>query len=352
MKWNLLLVVIMGLSAACTQTRKEEIESDNTNDSLIVTTDNFARAESDMYFAAALKKPGAALGKLGHDREIASVDQQPVIRYNRDVLVSSGLFDLRAGPVTVKIPDPGNRVFSILVINEDHYNPIAEFGRGSYTLTEEGVGTRYAIVALRLFMNPNDPKDMAEAHTLQDSVKVEQPGGPGSFEIPIWDKRSQDRIRDSLLVLNRSISAFKGAFGKKGEVDPHLHLVGAAAGWGGNPENVAMYVNVNPPKNDGKTVYKLHVPANVPVDAFWSVALYNAKGYFEKNDLGVYNLNSTTSKKNKDGSVDIQFGGCDGKVSNCIPTVDGWNYVVRLYRPRKELLDGSWKFPEPQPLKY
>ena len=28
--------------------------------------------------------------------------------------------------------------------------------------------------------------------------------------------------------------------------------------------------------------------------------------------------------------------------------MDGWNYTVRLYRPHPEILDGSWKFPEPQ----
>jgi hypothetical protein len=33
------------------------------------------------------------------------------------------------------------------------------------------------------------------------------------------------------------------------------------------------------PKNDGTTVYKLHV-MEVPVDAFWSVSVYNAAGYF------------------------------------------------------------------------
>jgi hypothetical protein len=29
----------------------------------------------------------------------------------------------------------------------------------------------------------------------------------------------------------------------------------------------------------------------------------------------------------------------------------GWNYMVRLYRPRKEILDGTWKFPEAESLK-
>ena len=46
------------------------------------------------------------------------------------------------------------------------------------------------------------------------------------------------------------------------------------------------------------------------------------------------------------GSIAIQFGGCDGKVPNCLPITPGWNYLVRLYRPRAEVLDGRWTFPE------
>jgi hypothetical protein len=48
-------------------------------------------------------------------------------------------------------------------------------------------------------------------------------------------------------------------------------------------------------------------------------------------------------------SSDDPFGGCDGAAINCIPVTSGWNYWVRLYRPRKEILDGTWKFPEAQP---
>ncbi|MGA8435601.1 MAG: carboxylesterase, partial [Methyloceanibacter sp.] len=50
------------------------------------------------------------------------------------------------------------------------------------------------------------------------------------------------------------------------------------------------------------------------------------------------------------GSIAVQFGGCDGKIPNCLPTVLGWNYMVRLYRPRAEILNGAWKFPEAQPM--
>lgn len=45
----------------------------------------------------------------------------------------------------------------------------------------------------------------------------------------------------------------------------------------------------------------------------------------------------------------IQFGGCTKETSNCLPIMPGWNYTARLYRPRQQIIDGSWKFPEAQP---
>ena len=45
----------------------------------------------------------------------------------------------------------------------------------------------------------------------------------------------------------------------------------------------------------------------------------------------------------------MQFAGCDEKIPNCIPIVEGWNYTVRLYRPRAESLNGTFKFPEARP---
>ena len=42
----------------------------------------------------------------------------------------------------------------------------------------------------------------------------------------------------------------------------------------------------------------------------------------------------------------VNFGGCGDGRPNCLPLTGGWNYTVRLYRPRPEVLDGSWSFPE------
>jgi hypothetical protein len=311
-----------------------------------VTVDKFARAETDHYLALNAKQAGG-LGKLHHSREPASIDNQTVIRMNRDTLYSFAVFDLAAGPVTITLPNSGKRFMSLMILNEDHYVQSVSYDSKPHTLTQKDIGTRYVLAAVRTLVNPNDPKDLDAVHKLQDAIKVSQKD-TGKLELPNWDEASLKEIRDALLVLAKHSGSFKGAFGRKGEVDPVHHLIGTAAGWGGNPDKDASYASYAPAKNDGKTVYRLNVPANVPVEAFWSISLYDAKGYFEKNPYNAYSVNSITGQKNADGSVTIQFGGCDGKIPNCLPIMQGWNYTARMYRPRAEVLNGKWKFPEAQ----
>ena len=310
-----------------------------------VTVDNFPRAESDLYFGNMVKD--GAFGKFLHRREPATIDNQTVIRLNRDTLYSSAVFDLDAGPVTITMPDSGKRFMSLMIINEDHYVPSVSYDAGPHTFTREKVGTRYMVVAVRTLVDPNDPKDVTQVHALQDAIKVSQKA-TGKFEAPNWDQTSQKKVRDALLVLSSTVPNFSRAFGTREQVDPVRHLLGTAAGWGGNPDKDATYLGVTPAKNDGNTIYKLNVK-DVPVNGFWSVSVYNAEGYFEKNPQNAYSVNNITAQKSPDGSVAIQFGGCDGKIPNCVPIMKGWNYTVRLYRPRAEILDGKWKFPEPQP---
>jgi hypothetical protein len=308
-----------------------------------VTVDNFVRAESDMYVAALAKQGG--LGKLLHRREPASIEHQTVIRLNRDTFYSSGVFDLDAGPVTLTMPDPGQRYMALQVINEDHYVPKVFYGAGTHTLSRENVGTRYVVTGIRTLVDPTSADDIKQVHALQDAITVRQ-NGSGQLELPNWDPVSQKKVRDALLVLSTTIPDFKKAFGTKEEVDPVRRLVGAAAAWGGNPDKDAIYLNVTPLRNDGKTVYRL-VAKDVPVDGFWSVSVYNAEGFYEKNAANAYTLNNLTAKKGEDGSIGIQFGGCDSNAVNCLPIAAGWNYTVRLYRPRADVLSGSWTFPEP-----
>ena len=54
--------------------------------------------------------------------------------------------------------------------------------------------------------------------------------------------------------------------------------------------------------------------------------------------------------KQEDGSYTIRFGG-DPESENYLPITKGWNYAIRTYQPREEILDGSWTFPSIKPVK-
>jgi hypothetical protein len=330
---------------ACALTATGHAAHGQTN--ILVNSDNFVRAESDLFFGNIVKEDG--FGKFAHHREAMAIDKQIIVRTNRDTLYSLGVFDLDAGPVTIVMPDASGRFMSLVATDEDQHQFATSYQPGRHTFTKQQAGTRYVGLGIRTLVNPDDADDVKKVHALQDAVKAEQPGGPGKFEIPKWDPVSQGKTRDALIVLYNLLPDQNRMFGTKQDVDPIRQLIGAAGGWGGNPEKEAMYLNVTPKMNDGKTVHRINVN-DVPVDGFWSITVYNAKGYFEKNSFNAYSLNNITAKKNADGSTTVQFGGCDGRIPNCLPVMAGWNYMVRLYRPRAEVLSGKWKFSEAQPV--
>ena len=85
--------------------------------------------------------------------------------------------------------------------------------------------------------------------------------------------------------------------------------------------------------------YELTVK-DVPVDAFWSITLYNKVGYIQRNEYNANSVNSVTATPNKDGSVTVHFGG-DPKRANCLYIMEGWNYAVRMYRPMRKYSKGN-----------
>jgi hypothetical protein len=219
---------------------------------------------------------------------------------------------------------------------------------GTYELTEDSVGTRFAYVTFRTFADPNDPEDLKQAHTAQDGIEISG-GGKGPFEAPDWNLEQLAVARKALSDLATLGFDSRYAFGSEEETRPVDHLVGAASGWGGLPRAAAMYVITSVDNNDGQAPFAM-TAKDVPVDAFWSVTVYNADGYLEANSLGVNSYNDVTAEPNPDGSITIHFGGCEDGRANCIPIAQGWNYAVRMYSPREEILNGTWEFPKPEPV--
>jgi len=322
------------------------IASAQTSPAVPVTVETYSRAQTDVNFAGVVKAGG--FGQFRHGRDLAAPAQQGIVRGNRDTLYSFAIIDLDAGPVTITLPDPGTRFMGMQVINQNQYTPAAYGDAGPHTLTRQAVGTRYAMVVVRFLTDFSRQDDVAQVHALQDAVTLRQ-DRRGTFEIPAWDQACLATIQAALQQLGTTVSDTRRMFGANAhEVDPVRHLIGSALLWGGYPAKDALYLPITPARNDGSTVHQLAV-GDVPVDGFWSLTVYNSRGYLQPNPDNVYAVNSLTAKTGPDGRVTIQFGGCDGRIQNCLPITPGWNYTVRLFRPRPEILKGTWTFPLAQP---
>ncbi|MFN2244575.1 MAG: DUF1254 domain-containing protein, partial [Anaerolineae bacterium] len=253
-----------------------------------VNVANFARAESDVAIKKVYDMVG--LGTWLHFRAPTPIDQQKVIRMNRDTLYSSAVLDL-SEPTTVIMPETGGRYQSLHVISQDHYS-FAKTEPGRYELTQEQVGSRYAYLIVRTFFDANDPDDLKATNALQDALKIEG-GGSGELDIPDWNIEQMMTARDALNTLAKLGVSNVGAFGTEEEVDPIRHLIFTAAGWGGLPNKQTIAELGSVENNDG-TPYVLTVK-DAPVRAFWSVIVYDANGFIPENDLGIYSYNNVSA---------------------------------------------------------
>jgi Protein of unknown function (DUF1254) len=172
-----LLIYSLGIAfIAIGPVQAQSASPSSAANSVPVTADNFNRAESDLVMGPIVKDGG--FGKYVHHRELYPVDA-PIVRPNRDTLYSFSIFDLDAGPVTITLPNAGQRFLSLQVIDGEQFTPEVHYGAGRYTFTRETIGTRYVQLGVRILVDPKDPEDMKKVHALQDAIMVEQPGGPG-----------------------------------------------------------------------------------------------------------------------------------------------------------------------------
>ena len=101
---------------------------------------------------------------------------------------------------------------------------------------------------------------------------------------------------------------------------------------------------------DGAKTYKLHIPANVPVNDFWAVTMYDTQTRAQLQTSQLFpTVGSQTEGfvQNKDGSYDIYFApeAPKGKESNWLQTVPGksWFNILRMYGPLEPWINQTWK---------
>jgi hypothetical protein len=132
----------------------------------------------------------------------------------------------------------------------------------------------------------------------------------------------------------------------------HVALVGLGANL---PED-AIYpmamVDIEGAKLTGANRYLLHFPADAlpPVDAFWSVTMYDDRHFLVKNPIDRYALGDRAPMHfNPDGSLDLFIQNADpggDRHANWLPApAEGFNLLMRLYSPRKAILEGTWSPP-------
>lgn len=303
---------------------------------LPVDADNYVRAETDLTLAGLAGLAGG-VNRWHHTREPAPRDRQPVVRLNRDTLYSFCVVDVSEG-VAVTVPDTGGRYASAMVIDQDHHIEHVFHAPGVHRLTPLHVPTSYALLAVRIRVDADDPADVAVVTALQDRFGVDAASAV-PFIPPPYDPASLDAVRRAVLALSAQIDDTRGAFGSRAATNPLRHMLGTALAWGGMPEHEALFLDVDPHLPVGDHTLTLR---DVPVDGFWSLTVYTADGFLPAS--GRCTVFGDTAVTDPDGAVTVRFGpGADHP--NRLVAGDGWNYVLRLYRPRPAAVDGTWRPP-------
>ena len=311
---------------------------------LQVNVDNFRQAETALMFDRQLAMTGG-INRWFHYRTPTAVDAQPVIRMNRDTLYSGAVVDISEGG-TISLPETGGRYMTLMVVNDEHYINRVFSQSGTYDLTTEELGSPFVNLVVRTLVDPSNEDDVAEVNTLQDAIGLDV-NASRPFTHPDYDEASLAATREALLTLGKGVPDTDRTFGSKAEVEATRHLIGTAMGWGGLPETEAYYYIEAEPRPAGRYTFTF---SDVPVDAFWSVTIYNRDGYLEANPYDSYSRNSVTSQPNADGSVTLNLAPTGDGLINHLYVMDGWNYALRLYKPRPSVLDKTWTPPTPQPV--
>lgn len=314
-----------------------------------ITTSNYAFAETEVILSEYVQKISKAtcsggVGVYRHLRAAMDPTDRTIVRPNFDTMYSFAVLDL-SNPATIVMPDT-DRLMILSIVSGEHYMPLVVSEPGSYSITEELVGTQYAFSIIRTQVNMNDSNDIKKVASLQDRVKIIQSDKGEFIQTENWDKAERLSMRSEYLKKQKEDKVTsKDMFGKKGEVTPENRNIGVAYGWGGLPEKAAVYPVIPIPNSSSEMVLTLK---DVPIaqNAFWSVTIYDKDGFVKGKN---FNINSIFTKQQYQGDYKIHFG-ADSLQDNFLEVYPGSNANLRIYSPKKPYFDGSWKVPTLQTL--
>jgi len=308
-----------------------------------VTPETYIRAESDRQFGVVVNMAGS-VNRFYHFRRPTPLDKQNIVRMNRDTLYSMAVVDTSKGP-TITVPElPNGRYASVHLIDNDHYCPGVIYSSGTHELPRD---TKYLGVGVRIqIFNPTDADEVALVNQLQDQFIIQAHSADPLPEFN-WDLQSLKELTVQYEKDSAQYSSWQGMMGPRGKVDEKIRHIAAAAAWGLFPEWDATYLNYSG-AHDYRICHKAtyQVPEN---EAFWSITVYGSDG-FMKSDNNM--INSSNVKLNTDGTFTVYFGSMQtcGDAPNRLDTTEGWNFLMRIYRPGKSVLEGAYQLPVARPI--
>jgi hypothetical protein len=316
---------------------------------------------------------------IGTPRGLLKAGEDDVVRSNNDTVYRMAWIYLGDGPVVLESASPSEKRFTSFQLQDDrnaNYRNIIQpagrytlyFGERPKTVSGEAVevpSLLSAVIVRIEVKDKNDSADLDDALAVFDGITIE---GPAISQFPVVDvlsgfdeqvvQEADKRMQEAKkTVPYREMIAAPGQ--EPGKDVSYLNFAtGTKEGWGGPATShsayESMYTDDTGATLEGSAGEYVLVTEEPPVNAFWSVTVYDSTtGRLHPNDADRYHINNTTAIRDESGTFTFHFKlSCKETDQNCLEVPAGpFDVAARYYLPEPEIMNGEWTMPHPARVK-
>jgi hypothetical protein len=312
---------------------------------------------------------------MGAEPALVKAGEDKVVRMNNDTYYKLAFLDLSKGPVTLTSKRPSKTRFSSFQLMDNRnvnfrnvMHPDGVFtlyhGKRPRNIKGEAIESpsRGVAVIVRVEVkDKNNAKDVAEAKAVFNGIGLDGPKVDNNPELDLLSGFDEKVAKEALRRIDETFTSkpFRELVAGPGEVPSKVSYLKLAAGtkggWGGPVTSHSSYETIFTDK-DGKKMMGRNGTYTItteepPVDAFWSVTVYDTErgGFFHPNNEDKYHINNTSAVKNDDGTVTFLFKQkCEPGDVNCLEVPAGqFDIATRYYLPGEDIQSGKWTIPRP-----